>query len=180
VVNVYDLITDAEPERPDIGRFIKEVIHVPDTMRVDDLFKILREEKQHMAVVTDEYGGTDGIVTLEDILEEIFGEIRDEYDQEESMLYKVGPRAFVIDGRMSLEDAAAALGVPMEDEDVETVAGWLMHIAGRIPLQGQVIEHGPFRATVLDGTVSQIAKVRLELAETGDEDKHERKDSNDA
>jgi CBS domain containing-hemolysin-like protein len=147
----------------DIARFIKPVMHVPDTMRVDDLLQEMKRAKQHMAIVTDEYGGTDGLVTIEDILEEIFGDIQDEHDREESQIHLVGPGAYVIDARAYLEDVSEAIGHELADPEVETIGGWLMRVAGRIPIQGEVISSGRLRVTVLDGTPSSINKIRLEL-----------------
>ncbi|MDQ1255965.1 MAG: HlyC/CorC family transporter [Candidatus Hydrogenedentes bacterium] len=163
VVNAYDLLLDDQPENEDIARFLRDVKHVPDTLRVNDLLEILKSAKQHVAIVTDEYGGTDGLVTVEDIIEEIFGEIQDEYDREENPIYKVGPNAYVVDALAPLYAAADFIGVPIHDEDVETVGGWLMHVAGRIPAQGEVIRADRFQITVLDGTVNHIVKVRLEV-----------------
>ncbi|MCX5758488.1 MAG: CBS domain-containing protein, partial [Candidatus Hydrogenedentes bacterium] len=134
-----------------------------DTMKVGDLLREFKNRKQHMAIVTDEYGGTDGLVTIEDILEEIFGEIQDEYDNEESPIHKLGPSAYVVDARMPLEEVAKAIGAPIEDDEVETLGGWLMHLAGCIPTQGQVVEHERFRMTVLAGGPSHVSRIRMEL-----------------
>ncbi len=163
VINVYDVLLDATPENPDIVRFAKPVLHVHDTRPTDDLLKELKESGQHMAIVTDEYGGTDGLITLEDILEEIFGEIHDEHDDERDMIQQVGPHAFVVDARMSLEDLSDAIGIPVEDDEVETIGGYVMHAAGRIPGQGEKVKHGGFRITVLEGMSNQIIKIRLEV-----------------
>jgi CBS domain containing-hemolysin-like protein len=163
VVSAYAILRDPEPERQDIDRFVKPVRHVPDTIKVDDLLRELRAAKQHLAIVTDEYGGTDGLVTIEDILEEIFGEIQDEHDHEESPIHKLGPNAYVVDARTALEQISEAIGVTVVDEEVETVGGWLMHVAGHIPAQGEVIEHGRFRMTVLAGLPNQVSRIRLEV-----------------
>ena len=167
VVNAYSILTDEDPEREDIARFIKDVMHVPDTIAVDDLFRDMKDAKQHVAVVTDEYGGTDGIITMEDILEEIFGEIQDEYDHEESRIHKVGPNAYTVDARVELEEIAEAVEVTIDTEEVETLGGWLMLVAGRIPSQGEVIEHGRFRMTVLAGEPNQISRIRLDVLPEG-------------
>jgi putative hemolysin len=168
VANAYDVLLDEHPEQQDITRFIRDVLHVPDTMRLDDLLATLKREKQHLAVVVDEYGGTDGLVTIEDILEEIFGEIQDEHDTETDLIQQVGPRAYVMDGRTYLEDASGAIGVALQSEEVETIGGWVMHVAGRIPGIGEVFyEHG-IRVTVLDATVNAVVRVRLELTEEAD------------
>ena len=163
VANAYSLLLDGDPENEDIARFIREVTHVPDTMKLDDLFRLLKNTKQHLVIVTDEYGGTDGLVTIEDILEEIFGEIQDEYDNEENPIHRVGPHAYSIDARTPLEDVAEAAGIAVEDDEVETVGGLVMHLAGHIPAQGEVIECGRFRLTVLAGGPNFISRVRLEV-----------------
>ena len=163
VANTYAILTDTEPAREDITRFVKEVVYVPDTVNVGELFRSMKDSKQYLAIVTDEYGGTDGLITIEDILEEIFGEIQDEHDHEESPIHKLGPNAYAVDARMSLEEVSDALGMPIEDDEVETIGGWLTHIAGRIPSPGQVVEQGRYRMTVLDGKSSHIIRIRLEV-----------------
>jgi len=163
VVNAYSLLTDPHPQCEDAGRFVEDVMHVPDSMKIRDLFRAMRDAKQHIVIVTDEYGGTDGLVTMEDILEEIFGEIQDEYDHEESRIHKLGPGAYVVDARMPLEEVSEAMGAGITDDEVETVGGWLMHLAGRIPAQGEVVEHGRFRITVLAGGPNYVSRIRLEL-----------------
>lgn len=167
-VNAFSPLTDTDSGNQDIKRFIRPVIHVHDTIRLDDLLTQLRAQKQSMAIVTDEYGGTDGLVTIEDILEEIFGEIQDEHDKEEMRIRKSGRNAYVIDARMPLEDAARFMELPIEDNEVETVAGWIMHAMGRIPNKGEVVDFGRFRATVLEGGPNYVASVRLEVLPTAE------------
>ena len=170
ITNAYDVLLDETPDQPDIARFVHDVLHVPDTMRLDDLLETLKREKQHLAVVVDEYGGTDGIVTIEDILEEIFGDIQDEHDTEASQIQQVGPRSYVVDARTYLEDASNALGVLLASEEVETVGGWVMHVAGRIPVIGEVFHEHGIRVTILDATVNAIVRVRLELEDEREND----------
>ena len=163
VVSAHDVLLDATPATDDIRPYIRDVMHVPDTIKVDDLFAQMKQDKQYMTIVTDEYGGTDGLITLEDILEEIFGDIQDEHDAEEKQIQMVGPNAFVIDARAYIEDVSEAIGILIEDEEVETVGGWLMRVAGRIPHQGEVVIHDRFRLTVLVGGVNSIVTLRLEI-----------------
>jgi CBS domain containing-hemolysin-like protein len=146
------------------------MMHVPDTMKLDDALREMREKKEHMAIVTDEYGGTDGLITIEDIMEEIFGEIHDEYDKEETPIRKVGPRAFVIDARAPLDDVAEAIDVALDDNQVETVGGWVMHSIGRIPESGEVLQYDRFKITVLAGGVNFISRIRLEVLEDTERD----------
>ena len=165
VVNVRDMMLDTEPENEDIQRFVNDVVHVPDTMKVDDLLSHMKTTKNHIAIVTDEYGGTFGLITLEDILEEIFGEIQDEHDREERPITIVGENAYVIDARVPLDEASEAMGVAIEDTEVDTVGGWAMRIAGCIPGPGEIIEEGRFRITVVHGSPSHIGKVRVDVRE---------------
>ncbi|NLV40935.1 MAG: HlyC/CorC family transporter [Candidatus Hydrogenedentes bacterium] len=163
VANAFDLLTDRTPDREDIARFLRPVMHVPDTMKLDDLLQAMRHARQPLAVVIDEFGGTDGIVCIEDILEEIFGEIHDEHDVLSPQFRRIGPAAYVIDGRMDLEECAEALQTELDDGEVKTVGGWVTHVAGRIPARGEVIRHGAFEITVLEGTPSRVSSIRLEV-----------------
>ncbi len=163
VANVYDVMQEHDSEVLTIDHFAREVIHVPDTKPIDVLLQELKQRGEHMAIVTDEYGGTLGLITLEDVLEEIFGEIHDEHDQARDLIQQVGPRNYVIDASMSLEDLSAAIDTPIQDDAVETVAGWIMHIAGCIPAQGEKIRYHDFRFIILEATNKRIIKVRLDL-----------------
>ena len=170
VINAHDVLLDAEPDNDNAARFVREVMHVPDTMKLDDLFAAMKADRQHMAIVTDEYGGTDGLITIEDVLEEIFGEIQDEHDREERPIQQVGPRAFVVDARMPLDQAAEAMGVTIEDEEVETIGGWVMDMAGRIPAQGDVLKLKALSVTVLDAGTNYLGKLRFDISPEGHDD----------
>ena len=163
VINAFDVLRDENPADPDIRRFVREILHVPDTMKLDDVLQAFRNSRQSMAVVTDEYGGTDGLIALEDGLEQIFGDIHDEYDKDEPSIRKVGPNDYVIKTRVSLDDASEFIGIPIEDDEVETIGGWLMRQAARIPQKGEVIVQGGFRITVLDGGPNFVSVIRLEI-----------------
>jgi len=163
VVNAFDLLRDTEPDKNDITRFVRDIMHVPDSMKLDDVLRAMRNERQSLAVVTDEYGGTDGLLSIEDVLEEVFGEIHDEFDKAETPIRKVGPSAFVVDARTPLPELTAAIDMTIDDEEVETVGGWLMHAVGRIPQKGEVIELELFRITVLEGGPNHVSSVRLEV-----------------
>ena len=165
VANAFDLIKDPDPDQTDIHRFIKPVLHVPDSMKLDDVLKALRDARQSMAIVTDEHGGTDGLVTVEDILEEIFGEIHDEYDTATLQIKKVGPRAFVVDAQTTLYDLSKITPLNLGDMEVETVGGWVNQVAGHIPETGEVISDDRFKITVLEGTPTHVISIRLELPE---------------
>lgn len=161
VINAFDVLR-SKHQGEDIATFIRDVLHVPDTMKLDDLLQKMRESGQPIAVVTDEYGGTDGLITQEDVLEEIFGEFHDEYDKAETRIREISPGAYVIDAQLELAVAAEKIGAPIDDTEVETVGGWVTHIAGRIPLIGEVINQPPFRITILEGKANRITRVRVD------------------
>ena len=163
VVNAFDVLRSRNHREESIQEFVREILHVPDTMKLDDLLEKMREASQPIAVVTDEYGGTDGLISQEDVLEEIFGEFHDEYDKAETRIREVSPGAFVVDAQIELAEAAEKMGVELDDTEVETIGGWVMHAVGRIPAVGEVIEHAPFRITVLEGKPNRLARLRIDV-----------------
>jgi len=163
VVNAFDVLRSRNASGDSITGFIQEILHVPDTMKLDDLLEKMRESSQPIAIVTDEYGGTDGLISQEDVLEEIFGEFHDEYDKAETRIREVGRGAFVVDAQLELADASEKMGVEFDDTEVETIGGWVMHISGRIPAVGEVIDYDQFRITVLEGKANRLARLRIEI-----------------
>jgi len=168
VINAYDVLRDCGTE-DSITPLIKPVMHVPDTMHLADLMKEMRAKKQTIAILTDEYGGTDGLICIEDILEEIFGEIHDEFDEAVQQIRKVGKNAFVVNARVPLEEAAEAMNFPVKDDEVDTVGGWIMHMTSRIPKVGEVIEIGRYKITILGGDATHLSKVRIEMLSSPEE-----------
>ena len=114
-----------------------------------------------MAIVVDEYGGTAGIITLEDLLEEIVGEIQDEYDHELPLLEKIDDDIYKVQGNMDLEDLSDALNFPFESEDVESVGGFVTDLSGDFPACGSVVTYGPWELTVLDISDHRVVEVEL-------------------
>ena len=110
---------------------------VPESKRVDTLLREFQAKKLHLAVVVDEYGGTAGLVTLEDLLEELVGEIRDEYDEDERLIHGVGPRTFRVSGRLPIHELNTATGLAIPDESFDTVGGWVLDLFGRVPHRGE-------------------------------------------
>ena len=126
-----------------VPHLLREVKFIPETIDVDDLFREMQESRKQMAIVVDEYGETSGLVTMEDILEEIVGNILDEYDKEEKLIAKTGEGKFRISGKALLEDVSDALGCAISTEDYDTLSGYLTERLGHIPTgddRGTVIE----------------------------------------
>ena len=145
------------PIRP----LVRPLVVVPETKRVSDLLKQFQRQQTQCAIVVDEYGGTAGLVTLEDLLEEIVGEIRDEYDVESEPIVDEGPGRFVFSGKVNIDEVAQRLDVPIEREGFETVGGFLMHHIGRVPQVGEKFDIGELVVEVLDAERRRINRVRI-------------------
>ncbi len=159
-------------EQPELRRLLRPPLFVPESMSVDDLLHELQRRKVHIAVVLDEYGGTAGIVTIEDLLEEIVGEIQDEYDVEEPMVERISDTEVRFDGRANIDDFVDALGVDLADEDREeydTVGGFVYHRVGGIPKVGDTLEVDGLTLRVESTDGRRVGKV-LAVRHTRDED----------
>ncbi len=137
VVSAKDLFL--EPERP-VADLVRPAMFVPATKRISDLIKDFYKQDVRIAVVVDEYGGTAGLVTLEDILEEIFGEIHDEFKAPEKMVESLDRGVFRLSGKVSVEEAARICGLRINKGDYETMAGFLLDVFGKIPSEGESIQ----------------------------------------
>jgi CBS domain containing-hemolysin-like protein len=134
---------------------------VPETKRVHDLLKEFQRQHCQIAIVVDEYGGTAGLVTLEDLLEEIVGEIRDEYDQESEPITDEGDGAFVFSGKVNIDEVAERLATPIEPEGFETVGGYLLAHLGRVPAVGEQFDIDGLSVEVLEAERRRVNKVRI-------------------
>ena len=140
------------------------VFYTPETKKVSHLLQEFRTKKMHMAIVVDEYGGTEGVVTIEDILEEIVGEIADEYDVGDETLFTAQPGSgnWIVDARMSIFDAEDTLGIHIPQEgDYDTIGGYIYHKAGAIPPKGYLLPHEEFDLEILSSSERSIEKVRV-------------------
>jgi len=152
----------------DWTKLLREPYFVPESRRIDDLLEDFRTRKQHLAIVVDEYGGTQGIVTLEDVLEEIVGDIDDEYDQPELTYKKLRDNTYEFEGRTLLTDFFRITGLNEDDykdmtEDAETLAGMLLAIKGDFPKDKEPLVYGRCRFLVLDVTDHRIVNVRVKV-----------------
>jgi putative hemolysin len=159
---VKDLVTlstddDARP----ITGLLRPAVVVPETKRVPELLKQFQRQQTQCAIVVDEYGGTAGLVTIEDLLEEIVGEIRDEYDVESEPIVDEGGGRFVFSGKVNVDEVAKRLDVEIEREGFETVGGFLLSHIGRVPAVGEKFEMDGLSVEVLDAERRRINKVRI-------------------
>ena len=171
ILFVKDLLPHIDKdEHFDWLALLRPVYFSPATKRIDGLLRSFQEQKTHLAIVLDEYGGVQGLVTMEDILEEIVGEIQDEFDGEEQSYKQVEPNVWEFEGRAALNDLFKVTDTPAQEVDdirgnAETVAGLLLEVQGTMPKAGQKIQLGPFLVTVLAGNKRMIKRVRIEMAE---------------
>ncbi len=153
---------DAEDGEFKVEDFIREAYFVPEFKRIDELFTEFQTNRIHMAVVVDEYGGTAGIVTMEDIVEEVFGEIRDEFDSEPPMVRSVGNGSYRVDARLPVDDLNDLLGTDFEEEDnYESVGGLVYHQLGHIPEAGESHEIDDWTFTVEKVSGQRILFVKV-------------------
>lgn len=159
LVHIKDLFhRDRLTSLKDVAR---EIAFVPETLELDRLLKRMRTERFHMAAVIDEYGGVSGIVTLEDVIEEIVGPIQDEFDVEKPELVERGDGVYEVSGGMLVEDLEQALGVEFSQRDEDTIGGVVLSELGRNPAEGDKVELGPIEIEVLEVQLNRVATVRV-------------------
>ncbi len=134
---------------------------VPESKRVDELLRDLQQQRVHMAIVVDEFGGTAGLLTIEDVLEEIVGEIQDEYDTEAPLIERVGADEAIVDGRISLDEVSDIFEVRLEDEETTTIGGLVQRRLGHIPQAGECVEVDGLRVEVLSVDRHRVRKLRI-------------------
>jgi magnesium and cobalt transporter len=140
---------------------MRSAYFVPESKRVSELLKEMQRRQMQMAIVVDEYGGTAGLVTVEDLLEEIVGEIRDEYDVESETVTDEGEGVFVFSGKVNVDEVRDRLDVEIEREGFETVGGFLLSQLGRMPYVGETVGVGELSFEVLEVERRRITKVRV-------------------
>ena len=161
IVFVKDLVALPPGTEPPLTTLMRSAHMVPESKRVSELLKEMQRRQLQMAIVVDEYGGTAGLVTVEDLLEEIVGEIRDEYDVESETVVDEGEGAFVFSGKVSVDEVMDRLGVEIEREGFETLGGYLLSHLGRMPYVGETFEIDDLAVEVLEVERRRITKVRI-------------------
>jgi CBS domain containing-hemolysin-like protein len=166
VIRVKDLLQldDAVAQHPPITPLIRPATFVPETKRVPELLKEFQRRQVQMAIVVDEYGGTAGLVTLEDLLEEIVGEIRDEDDVESDPIVDEGNGTYVFSAKVSFDELRDRLDLEIESEGFETVGGYVLSRVGRVPSVGETLEIDGLMIEVLEAERRRIHKVRVRKA----------------
>lgn len=145
-----------------IESIMKNVIYSPETKKISNLLQEFRKKQLHLAIIVDEYGGTEGIVTIEDILEEIVGEIEDEYDDESDLFVQQLDGSYIVDARMGILDIEEQLGIKIPQQgDYDTLGGYIFDCAGTIPAKGFTIQHDDYQIEILKSNERCVEKVRM-------------------
>ena len=153
------------PKEESLRDYIRTPLFVPETIPCGKLFAQMTETRIQLAIVVDEYGGTAGLVTLEDVLEELVGDIEDEYDEEEESIRRIDDRTVIIEGITDIEDAEEALQLDFPEGDYDTLAGFVISRLGFVPSgkeDNAVVEYGGFRFTVLKVDERRIEEIKAE------------------
>ncbi|MEX1218708.1 MAG: hemolysin family protein [Acidimicrobiales bacterium] len=145
-----------------VSRFARRAFFVPETKRISELMAEMKLRKAHMAIVIDEYGGTAGLVTLEDLIEELVGEIVDEFDHEDSMVQRFPGGVLRVQARMSIDEVSSLLGVEFSEGDWDTIGGLMFHLLGHVPVEGESATEGEFRLYAEQVKGRRIGMVRIE------------------
>lgn len=164
VVHIKELFRQRDKVKKggDLARFSRKLIFVPGTARLEKLLELFIERKLHMAFVVDEFGGTEGIVTLENVLEELVGQIQDEFDQEKPLIQELNESSWELNGDLPLHELEELVDEECEEEEIATTSGFVTHRLGGFPRVGDVIEIGDFKLTVLELDGPTVEKLRLD------------------
>lgn len=178
ILHIKDYLYNATKkgfDNVDIKKLLRPAYFVPETKNIDALFRELQKEKQHLAILIDEYGGISGIVSVEDIIEQIVGDIDDEFDEEDRIIEKVDDTTFIVDGNVYLDDLEEETDIELESESSETVGGFLIDLMGEIPRQNvkyAPVDYEDYRFTIMSVKDRRIEKLKIEVIEreeNGDE-----------
>jgi len=171
ILHIKDYLYNATKkgfDNVDIKKLLRPAYFVPETKNIDSLFRELQIEKQHLAILIDEYGGFSGIVSVEDIIEQIVGDIDDEFDEEDRIIERVNDTTFIVDGNVYLDDLEEETGVELESETSETIGGFIIDLMGEIPrekVKYKPISYEEYDFTILSVKDRRIEKIRIEKVE---------------
>ena len=161
ILHAKDLLPYWGKDDFDWPGILRQPYFVPETKKISEILRDLRNKKSHMAVVVDEYGGTAGILTMEDIIEEIIGEIQDEYDYDDRRLVKVDENTIVADARVDIEDVMEFFGEEVPEGKFETIGGFIISLLGRVPSVNEVIKFNNLEMLIEAADDRRISRVRV-------------------
>ena len=168
---VGEIAKDTPAQKRPLERLHREVLYVPPSMKLSDLLVKMQSTRIHLALVVDEYGGTDGLVSLEDLVEEIVGDIEDEHDEEEAMFVRRSQRVWDADARTEIDDFMEETGIEFglsdSEKDIDTLGGVAVALAGKVPVRGEVLRHpSGIEVEIIEADARRIRRLRLRLPES--------------
>jgi CBS domain containing-hemolysin-like protein len=169
LIHIKELVPLMRDPNPDLLRIKRELIPVPEMMSLEKLLSLFLSKHAHLAIVVDEFGGTVGMVTLDDVLEELVGDIQDEFDTEKEEFRAINENEFAVDGALALYELRDLAGIELESADVSTIGGYVTHLLGHLPKQGEQVQIGNYLVTISqsDGrSVQQLHFRKLDDAAT--------------
>jgi CBS domain containing-hemolysin-like protein len=172
LVHIKDLLTLLRDPQADLLKIKRDLLPVPEMMTLERLLTFFLNKHQHIALVVDEFGGTVGIVTLDNVLEELVGEIQDEFDTTVSEFKQLTPNEFVVEGTLGLYELKDLVGLSLENEDVSTVGGYVTHLIGHLPKAGEQARIGEYEVTVTKADSRRVVQLHFKrepLVEVVDE-----------
>ena len=161
LIHVKELLPMLRDPNPDLLRIKRDLIPVPEMMPLEKLLNLFLGRHQHLAMVVDEYGGTVGMVTLENVLEELVGDIQDEFDAEKEEFRRLSETEFVVDGAFGLYELHDAVGLELESSDVSTIGGYVTHLLGHLPRQGEQVRIGDYIVTVTQADSRRVRQLHF-------------------
>jgi len=150
--------TEGQTSPKEIAR---EPFFIPETKNLENLLRDFKRKRVHIAIVVDEYGGTSGLITIEDLIEEVFGEIEDEYDTEEQKLVPLKDGWVLVDARLEIEELEEYLNIRVPRNNFESVAGFIFHLIGRVPKKGEIITYPGLEITIESADERKIERVKV-------------------
>lgn len=168
VLNIKDFAAEAQKvgfENVDVRKILRDPYFVPESKNIDDLFKDLQRSRQHLAILIDEYGGFSGVVSIEDLIEEVMGDIEDEFDQQEELMKQINENVYIIDGQMDLDDINEEFDLKLPTDDHETINGYMMDLLGFIPSENDhsILEDDNVIFKVMEMDANRITKIEVTL-----------------
>lgn len=170
ILNVKELVYRDFEEVFDIKKFVKKPYYTFEFMNTAELFKEMKKRRTHMAIVLDEYGGTAGIITIEDLVEEIVGDISDEYDMHTQEIETIQEGEYIVDGSTRIEELNELIGTRIESEHYDSIGGFVIELIGRLPKQGESVEYMNTKFLIENMERNRIRKIRVLMTEAINED----------
>src|SRR5207302_7151539 len=161
LIHIKELVPLMRDPNPDLLRIRRELIPVPEMMPLEKLLSLFLSKHAHLAIVVDEFGGTVGMVTLEDVLEELVGDIQDEFDTDKAEFQKINANEFTVDGTLGLYELNDLAKLELESPDVSTIGGYVTHLLGHLPKQGELVKIDNYCVTVTQADSRRIRQLHF-------------------